>query len=356
MFIQRIKGATTRQLAMSFSVQTVPQQEADAQAEETNQQLYQRFTDLVSSLPSSDGLSLQRLYLHGQGWRAGQMPMVGAMVAGARFAARPTDVVLASLPKTGTTWTEALLYATVRRREHPPDAADHPFHSFGPHECVQNLEYQIYYTCGRVPDIGDLPDPRLFSTHVPFAALPGSVAGGGCKVVYVCRDPKDTLVSLWHFINKFRAKEGMALLSAEVAADMFCAGESSFGPYWEHVLGYWRAHLARPDWVLFFRYEEMVRDPAAHVRRLAEFVGLPFGGAGEDGTADAIVRLCAFEHMCGLEATKSGRTVMGAISLENSIFFRRGVVGDWVNHLSPETARRIDDITRSKFEGSGLTV
>ncbi|TKW15853.1 hypothetical protein SEVIR_5G212100v4 [Setaria viridis] len=344
-----------RQLAMSSSVQTVPQQEADAQAEETNQQLYQRFTDLVSSLPSSDGLSYLRLYLHGQGWRASQVPMVGAMVAGARFAARPTDVVLASLVKTGTTWTKALLYATVRRREHPPDAADHPFHSLGPHECVQILEYQIY-AHGRVPDIGDLPDPRLFATHVPFAALPGSVAGGGCKVVYVCRDPKDTLVSLWHFINKFRAKEGMGLLSAEAAADMFCAGESPFGPYWEHVLGYWRAHLARPDRVLFFRYEEMMRDPAAHVRRLAEFVGLPFGVAGEDDTADAIVRLCAFERMCGLEATKSGRTELGTGAVENSFFFRRGVVGDWVNHLSPETARRIDDITRSKFEGSGLTV
>jgi hypothetical protein len=86
---------------MSPSVQTVP----DAQAKET----YQRFADLVSSLPSSDGLSHLRLHLHGQGWCASQVPMVAAMVAGARFAARPTDVVLASLPKTGTTWTKVLL-------------------------------------------------------------------------------------------------------------------------------------------------------------------------------------------------------------------------------------------------------
>ena len=47
----------------------------------------------------------------------------------------------------------------------------------------------------------------------------------------------------------------------------------------------------------------MHRDPAAHVRRLAEFVGKPFGGAGdeEDAVVDAIVRLCSFEHMSGLE-------------------------------------------------------
>jgi hypothetical protein len=221
------------------------------------------------------------------------------------------------------------------------------------------LEYQVYAS-GRVPDLGDLPDPRLFATHVPFVALPGSVAGGpavpGGKIVYVCRNPKDTLVSLWHFINKFRANKGMGPLSTEAAADMFCAGESPFGPYWDHVLGYWRAHVAWPDRVLFFWYEEMMKDPAAHVRRLAEFVGLPFGGGEDGGAVDAIVRLCAFDRMCGLEATKSGRTELAIGAVENTIFFRRGVVGDWANHLSPETARRIDDITRSKFGGSGLTI
>jgi hypothetical protein len=219
------------------------------------------------------------------------------------------------------------------------------------------LEFQLYMS-GRVPDLGKLPDPRLFATHVPFVALPRSVVatpgpGCNCKVVYVCRDPKDTFVSLWHFINKVRAKKGKEPLSVEFAAEQFCAGVTPLGPYWEHVLGYWRAHLARPEQVLFFRYEEMQRDPAAHVRRLAEFVGLPFG-AGEDSTADAIVRLCAFEHMSELRATKDGKTesVVGAV--DNSFFFRRGVVGDWMNHLSPETAQRIDAITRSKFQGSGL--
>jgi hypothetical protein len=61
--------------------------------------------------------------------------------------------------------------------------------------------------------------------------------------------------------------------------------------------------------VLFLRYEEVWRDPPAHVRRLAAFVGLPFDVEEEEsGVVDAIVRLCSFEHMCGLEVTKSGKT------------------------------------------------
>jgi hypothetical protein len=244
----------------------------------------------------------------------------------------------------------------VHRAEHPVDSSDHPLNSLGPHQCIKFLEYQVY-SDSRIPDLGELPDPRLFSTHVPFASLPRSVASSGCKVVYVCRGPKDHLISLWSFANKFRAKDGVEPLSVDAAADSFCDGVTLFGPYWDHVLGYWRAHLAHPEQVLFFTYEEMSMDPAAHVRKLAEFVGRPFGEREEEaGAVDAIVKLCSFDHMVGLEATKNGKTDVVNDAVDNSWYFRRGLVWDWENHLSPETARRIDAITEARFRGTGLRV
>ncbi|CAL5030907.1 unnamed protein product [Urochloa decumbens] len=331
-------------------------QEADAEAE-TNPELYQRFADLVSSFPTSEAM-LDQLYRHDdQGWHAPKVNMVGAMVADSCFAARPSDIIVASLPKSGTTWIKALVFATVHRDEYrPADADDHPFHSVSPHECISFLEFRLY-SGNRIPNLDKLPDPRLFATHVPFMALPRTIRTTSCKIVYVCRDPKDTLVSTWYFLNKFRARAGMDPLTVERAAELFCDGLSPFGPYWDHVLGYWRAHLAHPEKVLFFRYEEMQRDPAAHVRRLAEFVGLPFDvGEEEDGVVAAIVRMCSFEHMSGLKATKHGSMMTKDGPIANSLFYRRGVVGDWVNHLSPEVARRIDAITQARFMGSGLNV
>ncbi|CAN6276358.1 unnamed protein product [Urochloa humidicola] len=279
------------------------------------------------------------------------------MVADACFTARPSDIIVATLPKSGTTWIKSLLYATVHRREHPAGAAGHPLISFGPHGCIKFFEYQLY-TRNKVPDLDKMPDPRLFATHLPFVSLPSTIASSGCKIVYVCRDPKDYLISQWDFVNKFRAMNQLEPFSVEAAAELFCSGLSPFGPYWEHVLGYWRAHLAQPQKVLFFRYEEMQKDPAAHVRRLAEFVGQPFdaGEEEEEGVVDAIVRLCSFENMRGMDVTKKGRTDLVIGTVENSSFFRRGVVGDWKNHLSPETARRIDTIIASKFKGSGLSI
>uniref|UniRef100_A0ACD5URR9 Uncharacterized protein n=1 Tax=Avena sativa TaxID=4498 RepID=A0ACD5URR9_AVESA len=339
---------------MSSSVGTYPPQQGHA---ETDQELYQRFTNLVSSWPCFSSFFASQLYRHENGWHASLAPMVGTMVADACFTVRPSDIVVATLPKSGTTWIKALLYSTVHRREYPADSSDHPFNSLGPHECIKFFEYQLY-TQNMIPDLNDLPDPRLFATHVPFVSLPRSVVlASSCKIVYVCRDPKDHLISLWSFANKFRIKEGLEPLSIEAAADFFCDGLTPFGPYWDHVLGYWRAHLAHPEQVLFFRYEEMSRDPAAHVRRLAEFVGHPFSmEEEEDGVVDAIVKLCSFDHMTGLEATKDGKTELVIGAVDNSSFFRRGVVADWKNHLSPEMAKKIDAITEAKFRGSGFPV
>ncbi|WVZ86475.1 hypothetical protein U9M48_033243 [Paspalum notatum var. saurae] len=163
---------------------------------------------------------------------------------------------------------------------------------------------------------------------------------------------------MWQFANKSRAKYGQELMPIETAVEFFCDGLTPFGPYWDHVLGYWRAHLAHPDQVLFFKYEEMLRDPATHVRKLAEFIGRPFGADddGEDGVVDAIVRLCSFDHVSGLEVSKRGKTNLMLGQAANRDFFRRGGIGDWANHMSPAMAQRIDAITEAKFKGSGLSV
>jgi hypothetical protein len=80
---------------MSSSVGT---QESHAETKE-EEELYQRFTKLVSSWPCSPGFSSFQLYRHENGWHAGLAPMVGSMVADACFTARPSDVVVATLPK-----------------------------------------------------------------------------------------------------------------------------------------------------------------------------------------------------------------------------------------------------------------
>ncbi|KAF3527029.1 hypothetical protein F2Q69_00050715 [Brassica cretica] len=187
------------------------------------------------------------------------------------FKPQETDIILASFPKSGTTWLKALTIALFERLKNSSSSDDddlHPLQSDNPH--------------------GIFSSPRLFSTHMPFHTLRLPLKDSPCKIVYVCRNVKDVL-SLF---------------------ESLCEGVGSFGPFWEHVLSYWRDSLEDPQHVLFMRYEEMKSAPSAQVKRLAEFLGCPF--TEEEA-----------EHG-GMEVNNSGKTFN---NVPYFTFFRKGEVG-----------------------------
>ncbi|RHN66735.1 putative flavonol 3-sulfotransferase [Medicago truncatula] len=200
-------------------------------------------------------------------------------------------------------------------------------------------------------DVKTLSSSRLFSTHLSYELLPKSVKESTCKVVYLCRDPKDTFVSLWHFTNNLRA-QSRGTLPLQEAFENFCRGVSSFGPFWEHVLVYWKKSLERPEKVMFLKYEEMKMKPNFYLKELAEFLECPFSKEEEfKGVVDDILNLCSFEKLSNLEVNKIGK---GFLNMENKAFFRLGNIGDWKNHLTTEMVEQINTIAEEKFVKHGL--
>ncbi|CDP00475.1 unnamed protein product [Coffea canephora] len=303
--------------------------------------------DLLSTLPKEKGWAEPHLYKY-QGFWYPAWQFQGVLECQQHFQAQDTDILLVSAPKCGTTWLKALAFTIINRNSHSiDDPGKHPLFYNNPHDLVHQIELESHID----NPIFNPSSPRLFATHLPYISLPKCAKNSECKLVYICRNPKDTFISLWHFMNELRLNH-LASISLEVAFDKFCRGVSIFGPFWDHVSDYWEESRKRPNKVLFLKYEDMKEDPNLHVKRLAEFFGVPFSiEEATSGVVDGIIKLCSFENLSKLKVNKDGKLPSG---VENKTFFRRGGVGDWKNYLWPVMVERLDYLTEEKFQGSGL--
>ncbi|KAF8005645.1 hypothetical protein BT93_K0049 [Corymbia citriodora subsp. variegata] len=284
--------------------------------------------------------------------------LMAALAFRSRFRPRDDDVLLASAMKTGSTWLKALCVCiltskkrkqsqengNIAVRTEQEDQLEDPLAVEHPALCVKTLEARVF-TENPPPDLSVMESPRLFRTHLPYSALPESVKASPCKIVYITRNPKDTLVSLWHFLNHRRSDEEGPFPFER--ADGVC----SFGPFFEHVLEYYRASLEMPKKVLFLKIysEDLKRDPRGQVKRLSSFLGWRL--EEEEEEVEDIVWRCSLERLKSLEVNKNG--VDPSLKFPYA-YFRNGVVGDWKSLFTAEMARRLDEIARTKLEGLGL--
>ncbi|CAN6675762.1 unnamed protein product [Malus baccata var. baccata] len=277
-------------------------------------ELSQEDEDLISSLPTEKGWVANYLHKYQGFWQA-TTHMQGALACQKHFQALESDILLVTTPKSGTTWLKAILFALVKR-EHYLDPQRHPLLTENPHVLVPFLEIDVY------------TDIQLFT----------------CVEILKMR--------LFHFGTSQTNYDPFGTYSLDDAFDKFCRGVSVSGPFWDHVLGFWKESLKRPESAIFIKFEEMKEEPALHLRRLAKFLGCPFSPEEEThGVVDGILRLCSFENLSNLDVNKSGILSSG---MENNAFFRKGEVGDWMDYLTTEMVKKPDSITQEKFHGSGL--
>ncbi|CAN6937876.1 unnamed protein product [Brassica oleracea] len=162
---------------------------------------------LISSLPSHKDFLGKQLYNY-QGCWYYPNTLQGVLNFQKGFKPQETDIILASFPKSGTTWLKALTIALFERFNNT-SSSNHPLQSDNPHGLVPFLEMSLYHKTS-TPDLTKFSSsPRLFSTHMPFHTLqaPFKDDSSRCKIVYVCRNVKDVLVSQWYFRCAYLGKE-----------------------------------------------------------------------------------------------------------------------------------------------------
>ncbi|MCP5155245.1 MAG: sulfotransferase domain-containing protein [Ectothiorhodospiraceae bacterium] len=170
------------------------------------------------------------------------------------FRPRPSDVFVATYPKCGTTWVQQIVHGL--RTGGAMDFAEIT-------AAVPWLE--LAHDMGIDVEAEQAAAPRAFKTHLAYDRVPK-----GARYVYVIRDPRDVLVSLYRFLEGWFFERGTISLET-FALEHFLQGTRS-GRYWEHLRSWWPMR-DRPE-VLFLAYEDMLLDLEGTVRRIAEFAGI----------------------------------------------------------------------------------
>ncbi|KAI4332925.1 hypothetical protein L6164_017794 [Bauhinia variegata] len=317
----------------------------------------QEFKEWLASLPKAKSFSPSGITLYQDFWCPTRL-LQNVISFQNHFHAHDHDIILASKPKSGTTWLKAIIFSIVNRTQFT--LTNTPLLTKVSHELVPFFEAEVYRN-NAIPDLTTMSSPRLFSTHVPYASLPKSIKESKCRIIYLCRNPFDTLVSLWQFGSHLCDIRSSGWTFEEFV-ERFCEGKEVFGPFWSHVLGYWKESIENPNKVLFLKYEDLKEDIIHQMKRLAEFIGFPFSPDElKQGVVEDISKLCSLNVLKDLEVNKNGKHSFSDVNkngkhnfVPNKSFYRKGEVGDWVNHFSPSMLERLNKMIEGKFKDSSL--
>ncbi|KOC59245.1 Sulfotransferase 4A1 [Habropoda laboriosa] len=276
------------------------------------------------------------------------------------FEVRDDDVWVCSFPKTGTTWTQEMIWCIANDLDFEGAkvrlAERFPF-----------LEYSVLFDyttiLPRYPEM-KLPQlvldsveytknrasPRFIKTHLPFTLLPRQLRTGEKKpkIVYVARNPKDTCVSYYYHCRLMEGYRG----DFNNFSRLFLGEKRSFAPYWDHVLDFWNRRTDSN--VLFLKYEDMKANLSTVIEKSSAF----FSKIMSSDETKALTQHLSFANMKSNPAVnyedhiKMNRQ-MKSINVDGE-FIRSGKVDQWREEMSESVIERFDNLTKDKFSSQNL--
>lgn len=189
------------------------------------------------------------------GQRMGQMFTADAIGLSIQsYRPRSTDIVIAPYGKCGTTWLQQMFH-TLRT------GGDMDFDDIS--RVVPWIE--TARVLGIDLEAPQRAEPRGFKSHLPYDRMPK-----GARYVVSLRDPNDALASLYRFMEGWLL-EPDAVSIAEFSWN-WLRRDAEGGGYCHHLVSWWEQR-DNPD-VLLLSYADMIADPAANMKRLAQFCGI----------------------------------------------------------------------------------
>ncbi|KAK6192554.1 hypothetical protein SNE40_004003 [Patella caerulea] len=243
---------------------------------------------------------------------------------------RDDDVIICAYPKAGTHWIwEVVQMLRAHKTEYHKDIKE-----------KQMIE------AAQIESIDSEPSPRVLNSHLWPRHLPKQMFEKKTKLIFVNRNPKDILVSMFcHYTGLEKIIGYRGNLSDFI--DLFLNKQLLYGLWHEYTLEWQKFLKTTENPFCQLSYEDMQQNPLHHVQKLAKFLGRDV----TDELGEAIVDACSFDKLKKANGEVKD-DFLKPLFKEGLSMFRKGKVGDWKNWLTVAESENIDQVISERMKGS----
>ncbi|XP_029015903.1 amine sulfotransferase-like [Betta splendens] len=242
------------------------------------------------------------------------------------FEVRDSDIYLVTYLKSGTIWAQQIIISICELDGGPTEYLNNS-------EQMPWLEYKIHDA-----DYSLRVSPRLFASHLTPVLMPPGVKDQKAKVIYVMRNPKDNIISYYHFScgnSNMKTPE-----SFDGFLEDYLNGNVPGSSWFDHIREW---HLNKDQYnILFLTYEDMILDLKAAVTKICSFLGKNLS----EEAIKQVVEKSTFKTM-----KKDPKANYEFIPKEifSGTFMRKGQIGDWKNSFTVAQSERVDKMLQEKL-------
>ncbi|XP_063825143.1 sulfotransferase 1B1-like [Ostrinia nubilalis] len=271
---------------------------------------------------------------------------------------RPDDVWVITFPRSGTTWTQELIWLVENELDFKTAKEKPLYERFPMLETTSQIpeiafdlikanfmnlkHFQGLNDAVRCPShqlIDQAPSPRFIKTHLPLSLLPPSLLSTA-KVVYVGRDPRDVAVS-YYYLHKMVAKNMMRCNFVHFW-EAFRRDLLPWTPIVAHTNEAWKQRH-HPNLHLVF-YEELIKDLPKEVRHICKFLGREYSDAEIQNLAN---------HL-SFDSLRKNKTVNNTVADNGVQFVRKGEAGGWREHFDDKMELQAEEFLEERLRGLDL--